>query len=125
LAQTIRADAYTNIAPDCPEIENPARRKSDLTGGRGYDTAAKQCHGPSQPPARGRRKLRFNSFGFRAAASARTDIVSPLRNHTPGVNPVSDRVCAAALNGALMPYDRPIYPVVVTHRIGLGLLTTH
>jgi hypothetical protein len=29
------------------------------------------------------------------------------------------------LDGALKPYDRLIYPKIVTHRIGFGLLTAY
>ena len=37
---------------------------------------------------------------------------------------VSDRVPATGLDGTLKPYDRLIDPIVVTQRIGFGLLTT-
>jgi hypothetical protein len=48
----------------------------------------------------------------------------PLRDHAPGVNLVSDRVFVTGFGGALKPYDGLVDPIVVTRRIGLGLLTT-
>ena len=48
----------------------------------------------------------------------------PLRDHAPGVNLVSDRVFVTCFGGALKPYDGMVDPIVVTRRIGLGLLTT-
>ena len=37
---------------------------------------------------------------------------------------MSDPVTATGLDGTLKPYDRAVDPIVVTHRIGFGLLTT-
>ena len=48
----------------------------------------------------------------------------PLRDHAPIVNVVGHRFPVSGLDGALMPHGRLIYPIVVTRRIGLGLLST-
>jgi hypothetical protein len=48
----------------------------------------------------------------------------PLRDHAPGVYLVSDRIPVMGFGGALKPYNGLVDPIVVTRRIGLGLLTT-
>jgi len=48
----------------------------------------------------------------------------PLRDHAPIVNVVGHRFTASDLDGALKPHGRLIYPIVVTRRIGFGLLST-
>jgi hypothetical protein len=48
----------------------------------------------------------------------------PLRDHARIVNVVAHRFPVSGLDGALMPHGRLIYPIVVTRRIGFGLLST-
>ena len=47
-----------------------------------------------------------------------------LRDLAPVVNLVSDCVFVTGADGALMPYDSLVDPIVVMRRIGLGFLTT-
>jgi hypothetical protein len=47
-----------------------------------------------------------------------------LRDLGPVVNLVSDCVFVTGADGALMPYDSLVDPIVVMRRIGLGFLTT-
>jgi len=46
-----------------------------------------------------------------------------LRDLAPVVNLVSDCVFVTGADGALMPYDSLVDPIVVMRRIGLGFLT--
>jgi hypothetical protein len=59
-----------------------------------------------------------------SSGSSEAALLSGRQNHASIANVIGHRFPASGLDGALKPYDRLIYPVVVTHRISLSFLTT-
>jgi hypothetical protein len=104
LAQIMSWAAYTIIL--WPKLK-PRQTQSDLTGTGGMIPPPSSVMAESQPPARGSRKLRFNSFGATEVAG---DIVCDLDDRLrPGRMPVrgAGRICRSALQRRTTQLNNP------------------